>query len=117
MRAGTGEANRPAARVRVELLALFRAKAGTGRLDLELVRRAPGGGDGPGALTVLDAIRALEQRVEPSGVGALDGDRLRRGVLLFRRTPGEPMQRVVEPGQAALRDGETLVLATAMEGG
>jgi len=107
-------------RIRFELLALFRHKAGTGHLELEVV---PAGGQGgnhngeAGGLDALDALRRLEEHLGPGTLGALEGDRLRRGVLLFARSPGEPMRRIVEPVKEPLHAGQTLVLATAMEGG
>jgi hypothetical protein len=114
--------------VRFELLTLFRQKAGRGEIVVEVGAAAAaaalesipgnaggtGGADGP---TALDALRRLETRLEPQRLGALEGDALRRGVLLFARSPGARMRRILEPARETVREGQTLVLATAMEGG
>ena len=105
-------------RIRFELLALFRHKAGTGRIDLEV---AASGNPLPSAVdggpTALDALRCLEAHLAPRSPGALEGSLLRRGVLLFVRSPGAPMRRIAEPAREPVLEGQTLVLATAMEGG
>ncbi|MBN1835057.1 MAG: hypothetical protein JW820_04345 [Spirochaetales bacterium] len=97
-----------AARLQVELLAPFRSKSGTRRVELAV----PSGGE-----TALQALRRLDEQLSPRRSGALDGLSLRKGVLLFVRGPGEPMRRIEEPGREMVRGGQTLVLATAMEGG
>jgi len=117
-------------KVRFELLSLFRQKAGTGEIELELgtvACPAEAGGDaapGPaaeqgrvGGPTALHALRRLEAQLLPRRLGALEGDILRRGVLLFVRSPGAPMHRILDPARESLREGQTLVLGTAMEGG
>jgi hypothetical protein len=121
-------------KVRFELLALFRHKAGSGEIEVEVVAgaastvattdtagsarydlRTPGTfASGP---TALEALRCLEARLAPRALGVVEGHGLRRGVLLFVRRPGLPMERIAEPSRRPLREGETLVLATAMEGG
>jgi len=103
--------------VRFELLALFRHKAGTGEIELEVVPAGGRGENAAGIPTVLDALRCLEQRAEAGSLGALEGDRLRKGVLLFGRSPGAGMRRILEPAGEPLGPAETLVLSTAMEGG
>jgi hypothetical protein len=110
-----------AVRVRFELLSLFRHKAGTGRIEVEVEAGPPRGAtDGSaeeGGPTALDALRCLEARFAPEALGALEGESLRRGVLLFVRGPGVPMRRIPDPAGEPVREGLTLILATAMEGG
>ncbi|MBN1835552.1 MAG: hypothetical protein JW820_06855 [Spirochaetales bacterium] len=99
---------RGAVRIRVELLALFRDKTGTGQVELEVPA---------GCASALHALCRLEARLAPRGPGALEGGALRQGVLLFVRAPQAAMRRVADPAGELLRGGETLILATAMEGG
>jgi hypothetical protein len=110
-----------AAKIRFELLSLFRHKAGTGRIDVEVGADSPApatdSSAAEGGPTALDALRCLEARFAPGALGALDGERLRRGVLLFVRGPGIPMRRIADPARELVREGLTLILATAMEGG
>lgn len=104
-------------KVRFEFLTLFRQKAGRGEIELEIVSAGSTDEGGPGIPTVLDALRGLEGSADVGRLGTLEGDRLRRGVLLFARSPGAGMRRIVDPARESLGPAETLVLSTAMEGG
>jgi molybdopterin converting factor small subunit len=88
-----------------ELLALFRQKAGTGRLELEL----------PAAPTVLAALRAAEGAL--GGQALLQGERLREGVLVFLKEPRGATRRVFRPAEERVESGQAVVLSTAMAGG
>jgi hypothetical protein len=114
-------------KVRFELLALFRDRAGAGEIEIEVAAGAsPAGADAAECAvdshraarpTALEALRCLEARLAPRTLGVVEGNGLRRGVLLFARSPGLPMQRIAEPARRPLEEGDTLVVATAMEGG
>jgi hypothetical protein len=93
-------------KVAFELLTLFRQKAGTGRLELEVAAGAP---------TVLEALRVAEDRF--GGQALLDGERLREGVLVFLKETGGATRRVLHPEQERIRSGQAVVLSTAMGGG
>jgi molybdopterin converting factor small subunit len=93
-------------KVSFELLALFRQKAGTARLELEVPAAAP---------TVLAALRAAEARL--GGEALLDGEDLRRGVLVFLKQSGAAAHRVLSPANERVGPGQALVLSTAMGGG
>jgi molybdopterin converting factor small subunit len=93
-------------KVSFELLALFRQKAGTDRLELEVPAAAP---------TVLAALRAAEARL--GGEALLDGEDLRRGVLVFLKQSGAAAHRVLSPANERVGPGQALVLSTAMGGG
>jgi molybdopterin converting factor small subunit len=94
-------------KVPFELLALFRQKAGTDRLELEV----PTGG----IPTVLDALRAAEARL--GGQTLLEGEDLRPGVLVFLKQSGGAARRVVHPAGERVGPGQAVVLSTAMGGG
>ena len=131
--AGRGPDRRRSGRQRVvtvkvpfELLALFRQKAGTDRLEVEvptaarenpLRRRGLQGAPAAAgsAPTVLDALRAAEARL--GGQALLDGEDLRRGVLVFLKQSGGAARRVVHPAGERVGPGQTVVLSTAMGGG
>ncbi len=111
-------------KVTLELLALFRQKAGTGHLELEVPARAevPFGAApckapaGAGGLpTVLEALRAAEARL--GGQALLDGEELRQGVLVFLRDARGATRRVFRPALERVQPGQALVLSTAMGGG
>jgi hypothetical protein len=118
-------------KVSFELLALFRQKAGADRLELEVPAGAraevPFGAapckaagfaglrPGAGPLTVLAALRAAEARL--GGQALLDGEELRRGVLVFLKEAGGATRRVLHPSQERITGGQSLVLSTAMGGG
>lgn len=95
-------------KVTFELLALFRQKAGTERLEIEVEVPA-------GAPTVLEALRAAEARL--GGQALLDGENLRRGVLVFLKESGGAARRVFRPVGEQLGPGQVVVLSTAMGGG
>ncbi len=110
-------------KVAFELLALFRQKAGAERLELEVPAgpaaavpfgaapcKAP-----PAEPTVLTALRAAEARL--GGQALLDGEKLRRGVLVFVKEPGGATRRVFHPAEERIASGQTVVLSTAMGGG
>ena len=114
-------------KVPFELLALFRQKAGTDRLEVE-VPTGPRGeipfGAAPckvpqqavgSAPTVLDALRAAEARL--GGQTLLEGEDLRPGVLVFLKQSGGAARRVVHPAGERVGPGQTVVLSTAMGGG
>ena len=115
-------------KVPFELLALFRQKAGAGRLEVE-VPSGPGGetpfGAAPckvpqpaagSAPTVLDALRAMEARL--GGPALLEGEDLRPGVLVFLKDAGSgAARRVMHPAEERVGRGQELVLSTAMGGG
>lgn len=114
-------------KVSFELLALFRQKAGTDRLELEVPagpRPEPPFGAAackapqPAATvgpTVLAALRAAEARL--GGEALLDGEDLRRGVLVFLKQSGAAAHRVLSPANERVGPGQALVLSTAMGGG
>jgi len=114
-------------KVPFELLALFRQKAGTDRLEVEVPTGQhgktpfgaaackapqPAAGSAP---TVLDALRAAEARL--GGQAVLDGEDLRPGVLVFLKQSGGAARRVVHPAGERVGPGQTVVLSTAMGGG
>jgi hypothetical protein len=120
-------------KVAFELLALFRQKAGAGRLELEVPVagghpevpfgaapcKAPGHAAGrpePAAgPTVLEALRAAEARL--GGQALLQGERLREGVLVFIKVAGGGTRRVFRPAEERVGQDQTVVLSTAMGGG
>jgi len=115
-------------KIAFELLALFRQKAGSGRLVLEVpagdARGAAFGtapckvtvrGAGAGRPSVLDALRAAEAGL--GGQGLLQGERLREGVLVFLRDSSGGTRRVLLPAAERVQPGQTVVLSTAMGGG
>jgi hypothetical protein len=113
-------------KVGFELLTLFRQKAGADRLELEVPAGAraevPFGTapckavpTGAGPVTVLAALRAAEARL--GGQALLDGEELRRGVLVFLKEAGGATRRVFHPAKEQIASGQSLVLSTAMGGG
>jgi len=94
-------------KVPFELLALFRQKAGTDRLEVEV--------PASGVPTVLDALRAAEARL--GGQALLEGEDLRPGVLVFLKQSGGAARRVVHPAGERVGPGQAVVLSTAMGGG
>jgi len=92
-------------KVAFELLTLFRQKAGTGRLELEVAEAA----------TVLEALHAAEAVL--GGQALLQGERLREGVLVFLKEAGGGTRRVFRPAEERVGRGQALVLSTAMGGG
>ena len=92
-------------KVAFELLALFRQKAGTGRLEVEI----------GAASTVLAALRAAEAQL--GGQALLDEERLRQGVLVFLKDAGGGTRRVFRPAEEMVGRGQAVVLSTAMGGG
>ncbi|OHD76311.1 MAG: hypothetical protein A2V99_18395 [Spirochaetes bacterium RBG_16_67_19] len=114
-------------KVPIELLALFRQKAGTDRLEVEVATGPrgeipfgaapckvpqPAAGSAP---TVLDALRAVEARL--GGQALLEGEDLRPGVLVFLKQSGGAARRVVHPAGERVGPGQAVVLSTAMGGG
>jgi hypothetical protein len=110
-------------KVSFELLALFRQKAGAGRLEVEVRAEVPFGaaackapqpaaGSAP---TVLEALRAAEVRL--GGQALLDGGRPRQGVLVFLKDAGGATRRVIHPAEERVGPGQAVVLSTAMGGG
>jgi molybdopterin converting factor small subunit len=93
-------------KVACELLTLFRQKAGSGRLELEVPEEAP---------TVLAALRAAEARL--GGQALLDGENPREGVLVFLKDVQGGTRRVLRPAEETIRSGQAVVLSTAMGGG
>lgn len=93
-------------KVRFELLTLFRQRAGTEGLEVEV----------PAPCTVAEALRALGAAA-PALDGLLEGERIREGVLVFRKGPNGATQRVARPAAQTVGAGEALVLSTAMGGG
>jgi hypothetical protein len=116
-------------KVAFELLALFRQKAGAGRLELEVPAagprpevpfgaascKAPGRGAEPAAPSVLEALRAAEAALGERSL--LQGERLREGVLVFLKEAGGGTRRVFHPAEERVGRGQTVVLSTAMGGG
>ena len=94
-------------KVRFELLALFRAKAGAERLEVEVPASAP---------TVLAALRTLAACTPQLG-DLLRGEQLRDGVLVFVKEAGGATRRVLAPAAETLGAGQALVVSTAMGGG
>ena len=123
-------------RVQVELLGLFRQKAGTDRLEVQLdaapaaassaeAGRVPfgtapckaQGRPGPSGNTpsVLQCLLGAEGFL---GSGSLvEAGRLREGVLVFLRHPGGAVHRVFRPAEEQVAEGQSVVLSTAMGGG
>jgi hypothetical protein len=125
-------------RVQLELIGLFRQKAGTGRLEVELpvqaparppagrvpfgvaackaaVRRPP---QGPSAASAPSVLQCLLEAEASLGRGALiEEGRLREGVLVFLKDPGGATRRVLKPAEERVALGQSLVLSTAMGGG
>ena len=95
--------------VRVELLSALRQQAGVESLTVQVAGAAK-----PSVLLALQAVEALPR---DRGLGLLEGAALRKGVLAFVRTPGGALHRVFHPDAQSLAEGQTLVLATAVEGG
>ena len=98
-------------KLRFEFLTVFRRKTGLESLIVE----AP---EGSGRrLTVLEALAALQNRLEHGELKFLDQGRMGRGILVFQRTSGGGLERVFDPEGQRIVEGEILVLSTAMEGG
>jgi hypothetical protein len=94
-----------------EFLTLFRQKIGRDRLTVQLADR-------PGAVpTVIDALEALQTAVAGEPLKLVDGGRIARGLLVFRRTPGGVLERIRSPEDQRIDPAEHLVLSIAMEGG
>ena len=131
-------------RVQVELLGLFRQKAGTDRLEVQLdAAPAARAGAAPAAASSAEAGRVpfgtapckAQGRPGPSGntpsvlqclLGAegflgsgslVEAGRLREGVLVFLRHPGGAVHRVFRPAEEQVAEGQSVVLSTAMGGG
>lgn len=118
-------------KIACELLAFFRQKAGTDRLELEVTAGSPRGAAGSGVPfgtapckapagreaepTVLEALQAAEAAL--GGQALLQGERLREGVLVFLKEPGGATRRVFRPAEQRVGRGQALVLSTAMGGG
>jgi hypothetical protein len=94
--------------VYVELLTVFRQRAGTDRLTVEL-----GTGDG----RIPSVLQALQTLPAEMGLAVLEGTQTKKGVLVFVRTPEGTLHRVFHPDAQGVVPGQTLVLTTAMEGG
>lgn len=94
-----------------EFLTVFRQIAGRQSVCLQPAE----GRAGPS--TVTDALQALEDAVELRGYRLLHAGRVAAGVLVFRRTPTGALERIRNPEDQSIRDGEKLVLSVAMEGG
>ena len=93
-----------------EFLTVFRQKIGRESLTVRL-------DDRPGQLpTVRDALEALERTVG-GGFMLLEGGRVAGGILIFRKTSTGALERVRNPEDQSIVDGENLVLSIAMEGG
>ena len=94
-----------------EFLTVFRQIVGRQSLCLRLPEQ-------PGCpQTVTDALRALEAAAELKGYRLLHAGRVAAGVLVFRRTPTGALERIRNPEDQGILDGERLVLSVAMEGG
>jgi hypothetical protein len=94
-----------------EFLTVFRQIAGRESVCLRLAER-------PGRCpTVSDALQALEDSVGLKGYRILHAGRLAAGVLVFRRTPTGALERIRDPEDQGILEGERLVLSVAMEGG
>ena len=102
-----------------EFLTVFRQIIGLESLSIQLA------GQPAGDATVIEALQALEHALEqaraPSaeqrGLKLLHAGRVSAGVLIFRRTPAGALERVRNPEDQSVSDGEHLVLSAAMEGG
>jgi hypothetical protein len=92
-----------------EFLTVFRRKTGLESLAVQL-----SGGEEKRP-TVLDALAALQREFEE--LELLHRKRLAAGVLVFRRSCAGGLERVVDPEEQRVADGEILILSTAMEGG
>jgi len=66
---------------------------------------------------VLEALAALQNRLEHGQLKLLDRGCVGRGILIFRRTSTGGLDRVFDPEGQRIVEGEILVLSTAMEGG
>jgi hypothetical protein len=100
-----------------EFLTVFRQMTGLESLSIQLA-------GGPDA-TVAEALHALEralaqahaQAAVPGELRLLQAGRVAAGVLIFRRTPTGALERVRNPEDQAIVEGEHLVLSVAMAGG
>ena len=98
-------------KLRFEFLTVFRRKTG---LESLIVEAPEGSGQ---RLTVLEALAALQNRLERGQLKLLDRGCVGRGILIFRRTSTGGLDRVFDPEGQRIVEGEILVLSTAMEGG
>jgi hypothetical protein len=98
-------------KLRFEFLTLFRQKIGQESLTVQLTGRP---GSSP---TVIDALEALENTVSDKGLRLLDGGRIARGLLVFRKTADGALERIRNPEDQSIDPAENLVLSIAMEGG
>jgi len=98
-------------KLRFEFLTVFRRKTG---LESLIVEAPEGSGQ---RLTVLEALAALQNRLEHGQLKLLDRGCVGRGILIFRRTSTGGLDRVFDPEGQRIVEGEILVLSTAMEGG
>ena len=97
-------------RVRVDLIGLFRQRAGTDHLEAEPAEAQPGSQP-----SVLQCLQAAELSL--GGGSLLEAGRLREGVLVFLKEPGGATRRVLRPAEERAAEGQSLVLSTAMGGG
>jgi len=94
-----------------EFLTLFRHKIGQQSMIVQL-------DDCPGKTpTVAEALRALEESSGGKGLKLLEGGRVARGLLIFRKTPAGALERIRDPEDQSIYSDENLVLSIAMEGG
>jgi hypothetical protein len=100
-------------KVPFEFLTLFRERIGAERLELE-VPGEPSSGDAP---TVLAALQALQSAQAGCGVRLLEGERMPGGLLVFLRSPGGGLARVLRPAEARIGQDQSVVLSAAMGGG
>lgn len=98
-------------KLRFEFLTVFRRKTG---LESLIVEAPEGSGQ---RLTVLEALAALQNRLEHGQLKLLDRGCVGGGILIFRRTSTGGLDRVFDPEGQRIVEGEILVLSTAMEGG
>jgi len=98
-------------KLRFQFLTIFRLKTG---LESLIVEAPEGSGQRP---TVLEALAALQNRLEHEQLKLLDRGCVGRGILIFRRTSGGGLERVFHPEGQRIAEGEVLVLSAAMEGG
>ena len=94
-----------------EFLTVFRQRIGRESLWVELADRS---GQTP---TVLEALEALETSLGSGQLKLLEGGRVARGLLVFRKTPAGALERVRDPEEQSIDPAQTLVLSVAMEGG
>ena len=90
----------------VEFIGYFRMKAGCEYIEIDL----------PGSSALKELIASVEDQLKERAFEVLEGDRLKEGVLLFRRNEGGGLERcdLAEPLSGS---GGRIIMANLMGGG